>query len=151
MLVLALPRLEPAHPAGVWTGQRFRKCCRGFPVSTCGFPISACGFPNSCSSSWCWVCGFPSAKTQCQPQSCCFSKRKILLLFLKISSADSKFPSPSPVLGVKDLGWILLFPGTAPTGILGMHLNVPPVALQDQGTGGTAKGHSPGSTTRAGG
>lgn len=93
MLSLALHHLEPAHPAGIWTGKRFRKCCRGFPNSTCGFP-------NSCSSSRCWphlwVCVFPSTKTQCQPRSCCFSRRKILLPFLKICPADSKFPSPSP-------------------------------------------------------
>lgn len=110
----------------------------------------SCGFPNSFSSPWCWprfwVCVFPSAKTQCQPRSCCFSRRKILLPFLKICSADSKFPSPSPVLGkswqgLKGLGWFLLLPGTAPTGILGEVSERPSCgSAGDRGQVGTAKG-----------
>lgn len=111
-----------------------------------GNAVFTCGFPNSCSSSWCWphlwVCVFPSAKTQCQPRPCCFSRRKILLPLLKICLAEPKFPSPSPVLGRAGMEWRIWggFCCFQARGSLGMCLMSVLWLCRSQGRGGTAKG-----------
>lgn len=145
MLVLAPPHLEPAHPAGVWTGKRFRKCCRGFPVSTCGFP-------NSCSSSWCWphlwVCKVPAT---------------ILLLFWKENSASfskksaqlplNSLPHPQcleELAGTEGFEVVCAVSRHCPS--LGNVSECPSCGSAGaKGQAGQQRGHSPGSITGGGG